>query len=89
MQRSQYANGQVIRGLKFYPETDLDIHFPKCQKHAFLMANCQENMSLKCIFLFNPTFIWKKNGVCRGIHVPNFLVLIQNLHCGYSLELPR
>ena len=43
-------------------------------------------MSVKCIPPLNPTFILK-NGVA-GVHLI-FLFLIQNIHCGYSLESPQ
>ena len=34
----------------------------------------------------NP-ILYRKTGVCRGILI--FLFLLQNIGCGYSLELPR
>ena len=42
---------------------------------------CSINMSVKCI----PRFC-RKTGVYRSI--PDFLFLIQNIDCGYSLEPP-
>ena len=35
----------------------------------------------------NPTFYVVKFGIYRGIHI--FVIFIQNIDCGYSLEPPR
>ena len=47
-------------------------HFPS-RKHVCVMFTA-----------LNPTFI-QKTGVCRGIYL-FFLVVLQNIDCGYSLE---
>ena len=50
-------------------------------------------MNISNEYPFNPHVYTEKNkqtkktGVCRGI--PNFLFLLQNIDCGYSLEPPQ
>ena len=43
-------------------------------------------MSVQYIPPLTP-LLYSKTGVCRGI--PIFLILLQNIDCGYSLEPPR
>ena len=43
-------------------------------------------MSVKCIPPYTP-LLYSKTGICRGM--PIFLVLLQNIDCGYLLEPPR
>ena len=39
-------------------------------------------------YVINETELYSKTGVFRGIHVPFFLFLLQNIDCGYMLEPP-
>ena len=47
----------------------------------------QEIMSVKYIPAYTP-LLYIKTGVCRG-YTYFFLFLLQNIDCGYPLELPR
>ena len=51
-----------------------------------LVMSHQENMSVKCVPPQTP-LLYRKTGVRRGI--PIFLILLQNIDFGYSLEPPR
>ena len=51
------------------------------------ISNHHENMSMKCIPPETP-LLYRKTGVCRGQPI-FFLILPQNIDCGYSLEPPR
>ena len=48
------------------------------------LKNHQENLSVICIPPLHP-LLYSKTGVYRGKPI---LILLQNIDCGYSLELP-